>query len=78
MNEGKKFVTIHAVHDRDVKRMWNKLKLPAVKMCFSCGKAVTYVDVGAFVPVKGEVKVVCGNPICLIQAQERRRLKESE
>ena len=78
MNEEKKFVTIHAVHDRDVKKMWNKLRLPAKKNCFSCGKEVTAENVGAFMPVKGEVEVVCENPICLVQAYERRRLKESE
>lgn len=67
-------VTIHAVHDRDVKEFWDSLGLPVKKECYVCGKEVTPANVGAFAPIEGMVEVCCESIRCLITIQEKQRL----
>jgi len=66
-------VVIHAVHNRDVEAFWKKLGLKEVEKCFICGKDVTPKNVGAFAPIKGEPKVICGELYCYSRFKEHRR-----
>lgn len=65
--------TIHAVHDRDVTKLWDSLQLPESQPCFVCRKKVTKENVGAFLPVKGKVEVVCEEPHCFLEMHYKKQ-----
>lgn len=67
-------VVIHAVHEKDAEKFWEKLKLKEVEKCVICGVDVTYKTVGAFLPIKGKVRVICEKLLCF---SELVRLKNS-
>lgn len=71
MPEDKNTITIKAVHDDDLKPVLKKLGLwEGVKQgtlkCLSCGKAITYDNIGGLKKVKGEVGLICDNLLCLL------------
>lgn len=57
-------VVIHAVHDRDVEKMWKSLELNEVEKCAICGNDVTPKTVGAFGALAGKVRVCCEKGLC--------------
>jgi len=57
-------VTIHAVHERNIDKYWDSLKLPDSQLCYVCKEPVTKKNVAAFVPIDGKVEVVCDKPLC--------------
>ena len=66
-------LTIYAVHDRDVSKMWDSLELPESQPCFICGKKVTKDNVSAFAPINGKVEVVCEKMDCFYELQYKKR-----
>lgn len=70
-------VTIHAVHERDAKQLWNKLKLKPVEKCFICGKDVTYENFNAILPWTKDneriIAVVCDSGRCFFEMTIKRR-----
>ena len=75
-------VVIHAVHERDIKGMWKKLKLKKIENCFVCGKDVTHENCGAFAPLKIKgiktVGVICEKLHCLSQLNYKKQELESD
>lgn len=59
-------VIIHAVHYRDVKGLWKKLKLKEVESCAICGEEVTTDNVAAFGQLAGKVRVCCEKGLCFM------------
>ena len=68
-------VVINAVHERDAKGLWKKLKLKEKEPCMICKDDVTYNDFSALVPKDGKVMVTCKNLSCLILAQHEKEIK---
>ena len=68
-------VTIHAVHDRDIAKFWDSLKLPEAQPCYICGKKVTKENVSAFAPFDGNVEVCCEKLNCFYEFQHKKRKK---
>lgn len=68
-------VVIHAVHERDAKGVWKKLKLKDVEKCLICNKDVTYDTFGALTPWEGEVRVICESLNCLYELNTMKRNK---
>jgi len=66
-------VVIHAVHERNIEAFWKKLKLQKVEQCLICSCVVKPKSVGAFIPWKGQVRVICKKPICFGRLAEKRR-----
>jgi len=60
-------ITIHAVHERDAEKMWNKLELKETEPCFVCGQDVTHKSFAALGVHNKEIVVCCENGGCFYE-----------
>jgi len=59
-------ITINAVHERDAKKFWKKLKLKDNEPCFVCASDVTSTTFAALGSYEGKVVVCCEVGSCFL------------
>ena len=77
-------IEVPAIYEEDIKRILNKLGIleeitQGKAKCFICDKKISLDNFGGVVKIKGNLKVLCDDPICIETAIEiTEALKGSE
>jgi len=81
----KRKIPIAAIHDEELGIILMKLGLYEKVMkgdpkCYFCGKPLALKNIGGLIQIKGEVRLICTDPKCLMKAAEMswKRFHRSE
>ena len=69
-------IVIHAVHERDAEKFWEKLELEKIEPCFVCGCPVTSKSFGAIGVCKEKVVVCCYKAGCFLNFRDKITMEE--